>query len=540
MSASLTKLLPKPTQLSYDPSSVERTETAYQTLTSKGLINREPPPYGKRKGWTPRSLEDYGGGGAFPEIHMAQYPLNMGKKTSTGGGGASSAIVPLQVDAEGKVKYDSIAKLGHGKDRIVHTSLQDMLPKTLTKDDPQLSKPSDEEVEKVTEKTRQALELLVQKKVAAAQPVRAAEKLAPAQYIRYTPSQQGPAFNSGAKQRIIRMVEAQKDPMEPPKFKTNTKIPRGPPSPPAPVLHSPPRKVTVKEQQDWKIPPCISNWKNNRGFTIALDKRLVADGRGLQDHTINDNFAKLAQSLYMADREARNAVEARNNLERKIAQKQRESKEERLRELAQKARDERAGIRTEGGGGGGEDESEKEREQLRYDRHKERERARRIAKANPNKRSKLDRDKDRDISEKIALGMPGAPPSNESMFDQRLFNTSQGLDSGLGLLDDVYNVYDKPWRAGGGAASTIYKPTKVNDKDIYGDDVEKLIKTSRFVPDKDFSGTDRSQTRDGPVQFEKAVEEDPFGLNQFLSEAKQAKRPSNRDAETSRSKKGRH
>jgi SNW domain-containing protein 1 len=31
------------------------------------------------------------------------------------------------------------------------------------------------------------------------------------------------------------------------------------------------------------IPPCISNWKNNKGFTIPLDKRLAADGRGLQD-----------------------------------------------------------------------------------------------------------------------------------------------------------------------------------------------------------------------------------------------------------------
>lgn len=47
----------------------------------------------------------------------------------------------------------------------------------------------------------------------------------------------------------------------------------------------------------------------------------------------------------------------------------------------------------------------------------------------------------------------------------------------------------------------------------------------RFVPDKEFSGT---HTRDGPVQFEKAVEEDPFGLNQFLTEAKKAKRPSDR------------
>ncbi len=50
-------------------------------------------------------------------------------------------------------------------------------------------------------------------------PVQHAEKQAPVQYIRYTPSQQGAAFNSGAKQRIIQMVEVQKDPMEPPRFK---------------------------------------------------------------------------------------------------------------------------------------------------------------------------------------------------------------------------------------------------------------------------------------------------------------------------------
>ena len=31
--------------------------------------------------------------------------------------------------------------------------------------------------------------------------------------------------------------------------------------------------------------------------------------------------------------------------------------------------------------------------------------------------------------------------------------------------------------------------------------------------------------RDGPVQFEKDTEEDPFGLNKFLTEAKKAKRP---------------
>lgn len=47
----------------------------------------------------------------------------------------------------------------------------------------------------------------------------------------------------------------------------------------------------------------------------------------------------------------------------------------------------------------------------------------------------------------------------------------------------------------------------------------------RFVPDKQFAGTDRSQRRDGPVQFEKD-DEDIFGLTKFLEDAKKgAKRP---------------
>ena len=72
-----------------------------------------------------------------------------------------------------------------------------------------------------------------------------------------------------------------------------------------------------------------------------------------------------------------------------------------------------------------EDSEAQEREQLRYDRHKERERQRRLAKAHPDKRSKLDRDRERDVTEKIALGMPSKSSTQESMFDQRLFNQSQ-------------------------------------------------------------------------------------------------------------------
>ncbi len=84
-------------------------------------------------------------------------------------------------------------------------------------------------------------------------------------------------------------------------------VPRGAGSPPVPIMHSPPRPVSVKDQQDWKIPPSISNWKNPKGYTIPLDKRLAADGRGLQETAINDSFAKFTEALYMAESSARQA-----------------------------------------------------------------------------------------------------------------------------------------------------------------------------------------------------------------------------------------
>lgn len=241
---------------------------------------------------------------------------------------------------------------------------------------------------------------------------------------------------------------------------------------------------------------------------------------------INENFAKLAEALYIADRKAREAVEMRAQMERHVAQKEKEEKEKRLKEMAKKAREERAGIHR----AVERDEEVRERDDLRRDRQKERQRDRNIARAGPDKRSKHQRERERDISEKIALGLPntGAGGSSDVQFDQRLFNQSKGLDSGFNAgEDEAYNVYDKPWRQDRDMATSIYRPSKNLDNDVYGDDLQKLIgSSSRFVPDKGFQGADRTARRQGPVPFEKD-EDDPFGLEQFLSAAKQAeKRPS--------------
>ena len=134
------------------------------------------------------------------------------------------------------------------------------------------------------------------------------------------------------------------------------------------------------------------------------------------------------------------------------------------------------------------------RDRIRDERKRERERDRRLEAAG--KKTKLSRDRDRDVSEKIALGLKAAPggggETNELKYDERLFNQSQGLNSGF-ERDDAYNIYDKPLFRGS-SNQQIYRPKVSKDED--------------------------KSTRSGPVEFEK--DEDPFGLDEFLNQAKRA------------------
>jgi SNW domain-containing protein 1 len=446
----------------------------------------------------------------------------MGRKNATG---ASNAL-SIQLDSTGKMKYETI--LGHARDTIVHATPLALTEKVV--DEEELVRPSEDEEAEATARTRAALEKIVNSKIVAARPAQPGEKQGDPTYIRYTPAG-GPSaaaagHNSGAKQRIIRLVEMPKDPMEPPKFK-HKKTPAGPPSPPAPVVHSPPRKVTVADQQAWKIPPCISNWKNAKGYTIPLDKRLAADGRALQEVQINDSFAKLSEALYIAERRAREEVARRAAIARQIMVNEKTEQEETLRRLAEEARKSKA---TEMEMDEQEDldeeamEAKKERDELRYERKRERDRKRHLD--NYQGKKKLKTDDDRDVSEKVALG-EAPTTSADTMFDARLFNQSQGMDSGF-ADEEAYNVYDKPLFQGS-SANFLYRPKKDNDSEVYGGDEEEegddKQGTDKFKPNRDFSGVDRSrraEPRRAPVEFEK--EEDPFGLDEFLTEAKETQK----------------
>ncbi|KAI3914498.1 hypothetical protein MKW92_052923 [Papaver armeniacum] len=511
------------------------------------------PPYPNRHGFVPRKHEDFGDGGAFPEIPVAQYPLGMGRKD--GQAKLGSKILPLTVDAQGNVAFDAIVRQNEYASKIVYSSHRDLVPKVLKAGGHEPEQSEEElqkEIEETTQSTKAALEKIVNEKLSAAQPKNAVASQSGTKLIQYTPSGQSAAFNSGAKQRLVKVADMPVDPLEPAKFR-HKKVPRGSGSPPVPVMHSPPRQLTVKDYQDFKIPPCISNWKNPKGYTIPLDKRLAADGRGLQEVQISDNFAKLAEALYVAEEKARESIAMRSKVQKEMLLKEQLRKEQELRALAQKARSERkisgappplsvslptpdmimcdGGKEDIRGDYGSVKEPEREsreerearlkREKIREERKRDRERERRLEAKDTamGKKSKITRDKDRDVSEKVALGMANTGAGGgggEIMYDQRLFNQDKGMDSGF-ATDDQYNLYDKKLFTAQNTISTLYKPRKDTDSEMYGgadEGLEKVMKTDRFKPDKAFTGVpERAGPRDKPVEFDDPSEkdDDPFG-----------------------------
>ncbi|SNX84332.1 probable transcriptional coregulator Snw1 [Melanopsichium pennsylvanicum] len=533
------------------------------------------PPYGQRASWRPRTQADFGSGGAYPECHIAQYPLDMGRARS---GGTANKLA-IRVDGEGNKRYDAIVKQGLRAGQTVQTEFKDLVPlsqRTDVKDKDKASgfeRPSQEQVMSTTERTRLALEALTKTKSKSA--LTKPNTATPggkqvAQFIRYTPGSQNSASSSGT-QRIIKMTEAQRDPLEPPRHRFK-KMPGGPPSPPPPVLRSPPRKVTAQENKDWMIPPAISNWKNNKGYTIPLDKRLAADGSGIKDVVINDNFAQFSEALSLADRHAREEVRQRSIMQQKLAAKEKLAKEEHLRNLAHRARQERAGIssatpsvsgrlddddddtasrlddsdmprsKPTGAGGGGmsamlagygsdsdsesgsgssrrssrsaasdtEDEGARERDRIREERRRERERELRMSNMGTEQRAKaLLREQNRDISEKVALGLAKPTTSKESMTDSRLFN-QESLSANAYGDEDSYNIYDKPLFSGSSAAAAIYRRPagRGGAEDIYAAGVDGDGATTEGI-EEELRNHDRFGL--GQSKFKSAEDHDQTG-----------------------------
>lgn len=551
-----------PSSLSNTKNNAKKTiaPTYDQRCKAAAEISRMPSADRKKKKlFVPRSLKDFDDGGAFPEIHVAQYPRHMGnphlkKKAAS----TSRAIVNVEVDKNGEVSYDAIVKSGTNSDKTVYSRYEHLRGGEAKAEDVAL--PSAQEEDETANRTQLALQKLLTAKTALNKPSGSAIMNADTskgieektQFIKYTPRPDAPGYNPAAAQRVIQMVPAQVDPMMPPKHQ-HKKAPRGPAEDPVPVLHAPPQKLTKEERAAWNVPACISNWKNTRGYTIPLDKRLAADGRGLREHTINSNFATLSESLYVAERQARQEVRLRAQVQKKLSMQEKDRREDELRKLANQARLERSAPSSRGLDAGAtstgeadnddrgdrhpqqasssveansdsDDERQnqtksndlddnddvvaaRQRERLRKERRKERERELRQENNAELKKRKLEQE--RDVSEKIALGVHTGTGGTGDV-DSRLYNQSAGMDSGFGA-DDEYNTYSKPlFDRQGVTSASIYRPTRGETEHNADETYDKLVKgaTSKFQPAKGFAGAEgggdiQAGPRTAPVQFEK-------------------------------------
>ncbi len=135
--------------------------------------------------------------------------------------------------------------------------------------------------------------------------------------------------------------------------------------------------------------------------------------------------------MYIADRTARDELEMRNKVQKKLKMMEKQREDERLRQLASKIHQERSGIGRDGGEYEEDDreeerdvehahesaeerEARRQRDALREERRRERQRDIRLEALG--QKTKTARDLDRDISEKIALGMSTGTPISLSLY----------------------------------------------------------------------------------------------------------------------------
>ncbi|KAJ8610151.1 hypothetical protein MRB53_038758 [Persea americana] len=445
----------------------------------------------------------------------------MGKATTA----SSSKALAIQVDESGKVKYDAIARRGHSDNRFIHTSFKELIPLRQRADAGEISleKPSEEEAQAAKERTQKALQGLVDGALAAQKPknIKGTSRPEPT-YVRYTPSNQM-GDTSKKQDRIMKIVQRQQDPVEPPKHKIK-KVPRGPPSPPPPVMHSPPRKLTAEDQEAWRIPPPVSNWKNPKGYTVPLDK----------DWLLMEEGCKMLRSMIGSHNSQKLYILRIDMLEKKC------NKDSRIddhldREVDLFIQDHRT--------------------LQNLDLHQEMVMIEEIV-------SELEKKDDVQRNEKCNRRIWVMKDVFKCLLESRIvISVKKWLLDWLSQLKakkqcttvdcstralastQVSNEdqhYDKPLFAQRDALNSIYRPITGADEDE-GDDggetLERITGEKRFdalgrAPKEGFKGTEATEARSGPVMFERDRGDDPFGVDAMIAEAAQGakKRPAMDDA----------
>ena len=402
------------------------------------------------------------------------------------------------------------------------------------------------------QETKQVIDSILMEKLNAKNPNYIKPKNTTSNYVKYTPTNIFSKRDAQNKTRIIKIVEKQVDPMLPPKWKNNQKTPSLPADELTPILHTTSsNKISIEDQKFWKIPSAISNWKNPKGFTIEIDKRLSSLGPNKNENEdenevlLNSKFVDLSKSLDEADKNARESLKQKRTLKIKLAQEEKLKKDEQLRLLAQNARQrnitgessQRRDSRSESRG---DFQETRRREILKQERLRLKQKdPKAIVGPHMNERrmKRFIQDDDRDISEKIALGLAkptsfnknnndnDANEINESQFDSRLFNNAP-----VPTRFNPDQIYDTPLFNTQDAINSIYRPkmqrnyedssinSTENQNEIARNELKKLKSRKIF--------SSLSQIKEGPIQFTKSssTEKDQKRTGSDFADTKEIKR----------------
>jgi SNW domain-containing protein 1 len=108
-------------------------------------------------------------------------------------GAKSMAVISVNVNDKGEVVYDALVKQGANKNKIVHTSIEDVKEKTEVNKD-KIAIPDEKEEQETAERTKLALESILEGKIKSSKPstVNHAPESNEPTYIRYTPNPDAP------------------------------------------------------------------------------------------------------------------------------------------------------------------------------------------------------------------------------------------------------------------------------------------------------------------------------------------------------------
>ena len=280
--------------------------------------------------------------------------------------------------------------------------------------------------------------------------------------------------------KLIAISENPIDPCMPSKFK-HRKLKKSNDDVPVPILSSPKKKLTTDDHKKWIIPPCLSLWKNKKGYTLPLHMRISADLRGSKNIELSDKFAQFNDVFNLTEKQIRNDLQERNKLRDAIKIADQLKKEQELLELSKELNEHKSksfndnssitnsmnmsernfsyksdiddkylknkrfsGFDSSLAGDSSYKNSEftkrnNESTYLNNDLNsldlKLIETRNKIRELNEKKFTKNYNKDTKDESKQIL--------TNEDLVDSRLYNKTSGLQSGF-RNDDDYNIYDKP------------------------------------------------------------------------------------------------